>query len=198
MPSVTFSELFGSYISEESNMKIGQAAVTNCSLDSDERILTADVYSTQYIGRDELFGIESMIRSHLKLNRCTFTLTFAEEARPTQPAAESQKAETKKPEEPKRQITFEERDDLPENGIAYLDNPKAFYGRGRVDNNVKPMIDVIGGEDTDICCFGEVFDSEVRSIKTKRGDANIVSFCLVIIPTRCMRACFLTPNGWGK
>lgn len=78
------------------------------------------------------------------------------------------------PRSAKRSISFEKRDDVPPNGIAYLDDPRLFYGRG-IDNHTKPMIDITE-DDTDICCFGEVFGYEIKKINTRRGERNIVKF----------------------
>ena len=64
--------------------------------------------------------------------------------------------------EPQKTISFEKRNDRPENGIVYLDEPKLFYGR-RIDGKIKPMIEV-SGDDKEICCWGEVFETEVRAI----------------------------------
>ncbi|MBQ3816685.1 MAG: PolC-type DNA polymerase III [Clostridia bacterium] len=80
----------------------------------------------------------------------------------------------KKSSEPKK-ISFEARQEKPENGMVYLDNPKLFYGK-KTDNNVKPMIEITP-DDFEICCWGEVFDMEIRKINTKRGESNVVSFC---------------------
>ena len=76
--------------------------------------------------------------------------------------------------EAKKEIKFESREDRPENGEVYLDDPKLFYGR-RIDNKTKPMID-ISSDDREICCWGEVFETEVRTINTKRGETNIFTF----------------------
>ncbi len=81
------------------------------------------------------------------------------------------KAEPKKEE---KKITFEKRNEKPQNGIVFFDNPKLFYGRN-IDNNTKNMID-IPPEECEICCWGEVFDTEVRTINTKRGESNILTF----------------------
>ncbi len=76
---------------------------------------------------------------------------------------------------PKPEISFEKRNEKPENNVVYLDNPKLFYGR-RIDNsNIKPMIQVTE-DDSEICCWGEVFGLEVRTINTRRGQSNVVSF----------------------
>ena len=72
-------------------------------------------------------------------------------------------------------ITFEKRKEKPENGIVYLDNPKQFYGRRCDFSNIKSMISVTP-DDSEICCWGEVFGVEVRKINTKRGESNILSF----------------------
>jgi DNA polymerase-3 subunit alpha (Gram-positive type) len=79
----------------------------------------------------------------------------------------------KKTEEKK--ISFEKRKDKPQNGIVYLDNPVQFYGRRTDFANIKPMIEV-SPDDSEICCWGEVFGVEVRKINTKRGESNILSF----------------------
>ena len=71
-------------------------------------------------------------------------------------------------------ISFEKRTDRPENGFVYLDNPKLFYGK-RIETNVKPMIEVTD-DDTEICCWGEVFGYETRKINTRRGERVIVKF----------------------
>ena len=79
----------------------------------------------------------------------------------------------KKQEEKK--ISFEKREDKPQNGIVYLDNPKQFYGRRTDFQGVKSMISV-SPDDNEICCWGEVFGKEIRTINTKRGESNILSF----------------------
>ena len=84
-------------------------------------------------------------------------------------------ASQSKPNTEKKTIKFEKREGKPDNEIVYLDDPKLFYGR-KIDTNVKPMIE-ISPDDFEICCWGEVFDIEVRKINTKRGESNVVSFC---------------------
>ena len=74
----------------------------------------------------------------------------------------------------KVEITFDKRDDVPQNGMVYLDNPKTFYGRN-INTNTKPMIEVTE-DDREISCWGEVFGKEIRTINTKRGESNILSF----------------------
>lgn len=74
-----------------------------------------------------------------------------------------------------RKITFEEREDKPQNGMVYLDNPVVFYGRN-IQTDTKEMIKVTD-DDTNICCWGEVFGYETKEITTKRGTkATIVKF----------------------
>ncbi len=87
--------------------------------------------------------------------------------------AERQKVVPKKS-EPKTEINFEKRKEKPANNMAYLDNPKLFYGR-KIDNKTKPMIEVTG-DDLEVSCWGEVFETEMRTIKTRRGEANIFTF----------------------
>ncbi len=86
----------------------------------------------------------------------------------------SMQAVSKKSQGGRRDISFEKRTDIPENGMVYLDNPKVFYGRG-VKTEVKPIIDITEN-DTEICCFGEVFGREDRKINTRRGERYIVKF----------------------
>ena len=76
---------------------------------------------------------------------------------------------------PKTEITFEKRSEKPENNVVYLDNPKLFYGKRIDSTHIKPMIEVTE-EDSEICCWGEVFGLEVRTINTRRGQSNVVSF----------------------
>ena len=78
-----------------------------------------------------------------------------------------------KTQEPKK-ISFEKRNDKPENGIVDLDNPKLFYGR-KINTDVKSMISITP-EDGEICCWGQVFGVEVKKINTRRGEANIINF----------------------
>lgn len=95
----------------------------------------------------------------------------------------------------KAEIKFEKREDRPQNGIVYLDNPKLFYGR-RIDSNTKPMIEV-SGEDTEICCWGEVFETEVRAINTKRGETNIFTFSFSDHTNSLTATMFVDPKRMG-
>ena len=115
----------------------------------------------------ERFGREISVRFDGQLE--TVELTPPPEAPPIAPKRESAPKKEKK-------ITFQEHTEAPENGTVYLDDPQLFYGRS-MENDVKRMIDVTE-EDTNICCWGEVFGLEDRKITTKRGtDAHIVKFC---------------------
>ncbi|MBQ2135562.1 MAG: PolC-type DNA polymerase III, partial [Clostridia bacterium] len=89
-------------------------------------------------------------------------------------------------------IGFDKREDVPQNGMVYLDNPKLFYGR-RIDTNTKPMISVTG-DDTEICCWGEVFGREDRKINTKRGESVIVNFCFSDHTNSLYASMFMDPK----
>ncbi len=102
--------------------------------------------------------------------------------------------ETKKGSD-ERKINFEKRSERPENGIVYLDEPKLFYGR-RIDNNVKPMI-AVNDEDTEICCWGEVFETESRTINTKRGEAVIFTFSFSDYTNSLTASMFMDPKRMG-
>ena len=85
------------------------------------------------------------------------------------------KTELKKQNGGEKKISFEKRDDKPQNGLVYLDNPVVFYGRNIV-TDTKEMIKVTD-DDSFICCWGEVFGLETKEINTKRGTkATIVKF----------------------
>ena len=85
-----------------------------------------------------------------------------------------QKPKVSKESNSKKEIVFEKRKDKPQNSLVYLDDPKLFYGK-KIDNRTKPMIEVTG-EDSEICCWGEVFETEMRTINTRRGETNIFTF----------------------
>ena len=92
----------------------------------------------------------------------------------------------------KKSISFEKRTDKPENGIVYLDNPKLFYGR-KIDNRTKNMID-IPPEECEISCWGQIFDVEVRPIKTQRGETNVVSFSFSDFTNSLTVSMFMDPK----
>ena len=97
---------------------------------------------------------------------------------------------------PKAEISFDKREDKPSNGIVYLDNPKTFYGRNII-TNTKPMIEV-SDEDREICCWGEVFETEVRTINTKRGEANIFTFSFSDYTNSLTASMFMDPKRMGE
>ena len=94
-----------------------------------------------------------------------------------------------------RDISFEKRDDIPENGLAYLDDPRLFYGRS-IDNNVKAMIDITE-DDSEICCFGEVFGYDIKKINTRRGERNIVKFSFSDHTNSLNASMFMDPEKMG-
>ncbi len=96
---------------------------------------------------------------------------------------------------PAKEIKFEKRTDRPDNGLVYLDNPQYFYGR-RTDLPVKAMIDVTP-EDTEICCWGEVFASELRTVNTKRGESNILTFSFSDSTNSLTASLFIDPRRIG-
>ena len=93
-------------------------------------------------------------------------------------------------------IGFDKREDIPQNHMVYLDNPKLFYGR-RIDTNTKPMISVTG-DDTEICCWGEVFGREDRKINTKRGESVIVNFCFSDHTNSLYASMFMDPKRMNE
>ncbi len=95
-----------------------------------------------------------------------------------------------------KKITFEKRTDIPENGMVYLDNPQLFYGRS-INTNVKPMIDVTE-DDGEICCFGEVFETDSRTINTKRGEMVIFKFSFSDHTNSLTASMFMDPNKMGE
>ncbi|MDD6478277.1 MAG: PolC-type DNA polymerase III [Oscillospiraceae bacterium] len=114
---------------------------------------------------------------------------------PNPPEASTPSANKPKENSQKREITFGEPQGKPYNNMVYLDNPKLFYGR-RIDNNIKPMSQV-SENDTEICCFGEVFGFEVRGINTKRGPSNIVSFSFSDHTNSLSASMFMDPSKMG-
>ena len=109
--------------------------------------------------------------------------------------AQPKRAEGTKPSAPKAEIKFQKRENKPDNGIVYLDKPKLFYGRS-IDNNTKPMIEV-SDEDMKICCWGEVFETEDRTINTKRGEAKIFTFSFSDYTNSLTCTMFMDPKRMG-
>lgn len=128
----------------------------------------------------ERFGRDITVSFDGQLEKVEIELPPAEPPKPAE-KAERQAAPQKqnapaRPAAPKKEIKFEKREGIPDNGIVYLDNPQQFYGRGGISNHTRDMISITG-DDTEIACWGEVFGLETRDIKTKRGtDMTIVNF----------------------
>ena len=100
------------------------------------------------------------------------------------------------PAAPKKEIKFAQRAERPENGVVYLDNPQVFYGN-RIDNHTKPMINITE-DDKRVCCWGEVFGYEVRSINTRRGEMNIVEFSFSDYTNSLSVSMFIDPKRMGS
>ncbi len=116
--------------------------------------------------------------------------------RENRPSDRPQKsAPAKKPNAGRRDIKFESREDKPQNGMVYLDNPKLFYGRN-IDTNVKPMIDITG-DDLEVCCWGEVFETELRTVHTKRGETNVLTFSFSDHTNSLTASMFISPDRIG-
>lgn len=93
-------------------------------------------------------------------------------------------------------IEFSKRTDRPANGLVYLDNPKVFYGKRAIDTNTKPMIEVTD-DDSEICCWGEVFGYETRKINTRRGERVIVKFSFSDYTNSLNASMFMEPEKMG-
>ncbi len=89
-------------------------------------------------------------------------------------------------------LNFEKRTDRPQNGIVYLDDPRLFYGR-RIITDTKPMIEVTE-DDSEICCWGEVFGYETRNINTRRGERVIVKFSFSDYTNSLNASMFMEPE----
>ena len=279
---ILFSDVFGLCLNNEIPKELTDAEVKNCDLDIDNRRLSAQVFSGEYITESTYIDLCGKIKQSLRLDNLELDFTFAPDAFCEEACADiaeelkrknaalngyfnSAEYEVKQnsvtitlkfggfniiknssfekdfktavkhrfsievelsfdgqledvkielppvseaPAEPRenksrntqntqteRQIRFEKRDTRPENGFAYLDNPKLFYGRS-IDGNVKQMIDITD-EDTEICCWGEVFDREDRTVKTKRGDRIIVNFCFSDQTNSLYATLFVDPKHIG-
>lgn len=140
----------------------------------------------------ELFSVDVAVKFEGQLENDNFELPLPEPI---------SKVQSKRPEKPKikkkeTKVEFEKRQDKPENGIAYLDNPMLFYGR-KIDTNTKPMIEV-SDTDTEICCFGEVFETEERTINTKRGEMKIFTFSFSDYTNSLTATLFIDPKRIGE
>lgn len=147
----------------------GYDTITDCGFENAFKRIIKDRF-----GRDITVSFDG------QLENVEIELPPAEPPKPAE-KAERQAAPQKqnapvRPAAPKKEIKFEKREGIPDNGIVYLDNPQQFYGRGGISNHTLDMISITG-DDTEIACWGEVFGLETRDIKTKRGtDMTIVNF----------------------
>ena len=147
----------------------GYDTITDCGFENAFKRIIKDRF-----GRDITVSFDG------QLEKVEIELPPAEPPMPAE-KAERQAAPQKqnvpaRPAAPKKEIKFEKREGIPDNGIVYLDNPQQFYGRGGISNHTRDMISITGN-DTEIACWGEVFGLETRDIKTKRGtDMTIVNF----------------------
>lgn len=147
----------------------GYDTITDCGFENAFKRIIKDRF-----GRDITVSFDG------QLEKVEIELPPAEPLKPAE-KAERQAAPQKqnapvRPAAPKKEIKFEKREGIPDNGIVYLDNPQQFYGRGGISNHTLDMISITG-DDTEIACWGEVFGLETRDIKTKRGtDMTIVNF----------------------
>ena len=147
----------------------GYDTITDCGFENAFKRIIKDRF-----GRDITVSFDG------QLEKVEIELPPAEPPMPAE-KAERQAAPQKqnapvRPAAPKKEIKFEKREGIPDNGIVYLDNPQQFYGRGGISNHTRDMISITG-DDTEIACWGEVFGLETRDIKTKRGtDMTIVNF----------------------
>ncbi len=83
----------------------------------------------------------------------------------TKPALKTEKALQEK----EQIFDYAPKDGLP----IYIESAKQFYGKVKLDTNVKPIINILP-EDKKICVYGEVFGFDMQP--TKRGDKQRVSF----------------------
>ncbi len=258
----SFLDIFGVYIDDPAVLDVLKSVdVENCILDSENRSLSIQCISVEYVGHDTQFKVKNTLKDRLTLSACELMMSFSpaafnvdscadlvneirlknvpmngyfnradyridgdtvhitlnfgglktiveydferqfcelvkgrfgrsvsvcfdgqlEDVEPELPPVPTVAPPIRRSEscpaasEPKK-ISFEDRDDIPENGLVYLDNPQVFYGSKNIDTNTVPMIRVTEN-DTRICCWGEVFGMETREITTKRGtQATIVRF----------------------
>lgn len=140
----------------------------------------------------ERFGLDIDVSFSGQLEAVEIALPAEEHTR----SAEHQPKPDRKPPAAKKEIKFEKRGEKPENGIVYLDNPQIFFGR-KIDTGTKNMIDITG-DDSDICCWGEVFGTETRKINTKRGEMNIVTFSFSDYTNSLNAKLFIDPKRMGE
>ena len=114
---------------------------------------------------------------------------------PTVPQASSKpapKVVEAAPQKPKKSYDYK-----PENGLpVYFESAELIWGRN-IDTNIKKMIDITE-DDTSICCFGEVFGLEIRTIKTKRGPSNVLEFSFSDHTNSLTCSMFVDPKNLDK
>ncbi len=283
MSEAKFTDIFGAYLGEDLFLVAQDCVLKKCSLNIDQRALSAELFSEQYIARQQQMQIQQVMQNVLKLERCVIGYTFGPGALNTQACADitdalrlhnvafngyftdaeyrlidntitvtlkhggynaictygfteqfkvavhkqfglvvevefagqledvemelpvpeasvapsAPKNENRSAPAPqKKEIKFEKRNERPANGMVYLDDPKLFYGR-RIENRTKAMIDVTE-DDKDICCWGEVFGVEVRTINTKRGESNILKFSFSDHTNSLNAAMFMDPKRMNE
>ena len=99
--------------------------------------------------------------------------------------------------EPKPQAPDKVYDYVPENGLpVYLESAQLIWGRN-LNTDTKPMIEVTENDEF-ICCWGEVFGVEVRTIKTKRGPSNILEFSFSDHTNSLTASMFVDPKEMDK
>ncbi len=153
-----------------------------------ENITGADFERNFFLMVKERFGREITVRFDGSLESVEML-----PPPPPEPVVMAPKRE--KAQEKGKEITFEKRTDRPANGIVYLDNPKLFYGRS-IDTDVKPMIEV-SENDTRICCWGEVFGYDTRTINTRMGERIIVEFSFSDHTNSLSVSMFMDPKRMG-
>ncbi len=285
MAKALFSDIFGSFISQQTASDIGNAEVLKCQLNIEERSLQAQIKAQDYILKSEQLNINNALSEALRLESINISYVFSPKAFceaacsdlvaelrfkspalngyfasadylldvdnviitlkhggfkkicslnferdfcllikerferevrlefagqledveieiPRQTDASSiaapSPASRKKKEGEEPKISFEKRQEKPKNGIAYLDNPKLFYGR-RINPQTTPMIEISGGDaDMEISCWGEVFESEIKTINTKRGEGKILTFSFSDYTNSITASMFIDPKRVGE
>lgn len=120
------------------------------------------------------------------------TLAPPEQVAPAKPNKPSATVEETKIKEPKKAYDYKPKDNLP----VYLESAELIYGRS-IDTKIKRMIDV-AEDDTSVCCFGEVFGLEIRTINTKRGPSNVMEFSFSDHTNSLTASMFVDPKNMDK
>ena len=75
MINTTFAELFGGYL-ESFSKELGDGAVTECTIDQETRIMSADLSFNTYIKRSNLDAAADTLRAVLMLSGVVFNPVF--------------------------------------------------------------------------------------------------------------------------